>query len=72
MPTIWSSISAVDAVRYYVLHEIPFANDGVLTYEMKMERINSDLANVLGNLVNRTIAMDQKYFDGKIMEPCAA
>lgn len=62
----------VDAVRYYVLHEIPFANDGVLTYEMMMERINSDLANVLGNLVNRTIAMDQKYFDGKIMEPCAA
>lgn len=61
----------VDAVRYYVLHEIPFANDGVLTYEMMMERINSDLANVLGNLVNRTIAMDQKYFDGKIMEPCA-
>jgi len=44
----------------------------VLTYEMMMERINSDLANVLGNLVNRTIAMDQKYFDGKIMEPCAA
>src|SRR5699024_7023635 len=42
------------------------------TYEMMMERINSDLANVLGNLVNRTIAMDQKYFDGKIMEPCAA
>ena len=62
----------VDAVRYYVLHEIPFANDGVLTYEMMMERINSDLANVLGNLVNRTIAMDQKYFDGKIMGPCAA
>lgn len=62
----------VDAVRYYVLHEIPFANDGVLTYEMMMERINSDLANVLGNLVNRTIAMDQKYFGGKIMEPCAA
>ena len=62
----------VDAVRYYVLHEIPFANDGVITYEMMMERINADLANVLGNLVNRTIAMDQKYFGGKIMEPCAA
>lgn len=60
----------VDAVRYYVLHEIPFANDGVLTYEMMMERINAELANVLGNLVNRTIAMDHKYFDGKIMEPC--
>lgn len=62
----------VDAVRYYVLHEIPFANDGVLTYEMMMERINTELANVLGNLVNRTIAMDHKYFDGKIMEPCEA
>lgn len=62
----------VDAVRYYVLHEIPFANDGVLTYEMMMERINTDLANVLGNLVNRTIAMNHKYFDGRIMEPCAA
>ncbi len=62
----------VDAVRYYVLHEIPFANDGVLTYEMMMERINAELANVLGNLVNRTIAMDHKYFAGKIMEPCEA
>ncbi len=59
----------VDAVRYYVLHEMPFANDGVLTYEMMIERINSDLANILGNLVNRTIAMSQKYFDGKIMAP---
>ncbi|HIV61446.1 MAG TPA: methionine--tRNA ligase [Candidatus Butyricicoccus avistercoris] len=59
----------VDAVRYYVLHEIPFANDGVMTYEMLMERINSDLANVLGNLVNRTIAMTQKYFDGIVQEP---
>ncbi|MBS5150264.1 MAG: methionine--tRNA ligase [Butyricicoccus pullicaecorum] len=62
----------VDAVRYYVLHEIPFANDGVLTYEMMMERINAELANVLGNLVNRTIAMNHKYFDGRIMEPCAS
>ena len=62
----------VDAVRYYVLHEIPFANDGVMTYEMLMERINSDLANVLGNLVNRTIAMTQKYFDGEIQAPAAA
>lgn len=62
----------VDAVRYYVLHEIPFANDGILTYEMMMERINAELANVLGNLVNRTIAMDHKYFDGKIMEPSDA
>ena len=62
----------VDAVRYYVLHEMPFANDGVLTYELMIERINSELANILGNLVNRTIAMDQKYFGGKIMNPCAA
>lgn len=59
----------VDAVRYYVLHEIPFASDGVMTHEMIMERINTDLANVLGNLVNRTIAMSHKYFDGVIMEP---
>ncbi len=61
----------VDAVRYYVLHEMPFANDGVLTYELMIERINADLANILGNLVNRTIAMDQKYFGGKIMPPVA-
>lgn len=59
----------VDAVRYYVLHEIPFANDGVLTYELMIERINSELANVLGNLVNRTIAMTQKYFDGIVQPP---
>ncbi len=59
----------VDAVRYYVLHEMPFANDGVISYELMMERINSDLANVLGNLVNRTIAMTHKYFDGKICAP---
>ena len=56
----------VDAVRYYVLHEIPFQNDGNLTYELLIERINSDLANILGNLVNRTIAMAKKYFDGKV------
>ncbi|MBE6146776.1 MAG: methionine--tRNA ligase [Firmicutes bacterium] len=56
----------VDAVRYYVLHEIPFANDGNLTYELLIERTNSDLANVLGNLVNRTISMANKYFDGII------
>ena len=54
----------VDAVRYYVLHEIPFANDGNLTYDLLIERFNSDLANVLGNLVNRTISMAKKYFDG--------
>ena len=56
----------VDAVRYYVLHEIPYANDGTLTYELLIERVNSDLANILGNLVNRTISMANKYFDGKI------
>lgn len=54
----------VDAVRYYVLHEIPFANDGTLTYDLLIERINGDLANILGNLVNRTISMVNKYFDG--------
>ena len=56
----------VDAVRYYVLHEIPFANDGNLTYELLIERTNTDLANTLGNLVNRTISMANKYFDGKV------
>jgi len=54
----------VDAVRYYLLHEMPFASDGTLTYELLMERINSDLANILGNLVNRTIAMSHKYSKG--------
>jgi len=57
----------VDAVRYFVLHEMPFANDGTLTYELLIERINSDLANILGNLVNRTITMTNKYFDGEIL-----
>ena len=56
----------VDAVRYYLLHEIPFASDGNITYELVIERINSDLANVLGNLVQRTISMANKYFDGKV------
>lgn len=56
----------VDAVRYYLLHEIPFSNDGVLSDELLIDRINSDLANILGNLVNRTIAMANKYFDGKV------
>ncbi len=56
----------VDAVRYYVLHEIPFAQDGNITYELVTERNNSDLANILGNLVNRTIVMGHKYFGGKI------
>ena len=59
----------VDAVRYYLLHEIPYANDGTLTYELMIERINSDLANILGNLVNRTISMSHKYFDGIVYEP---
>lgn len=54
----------VDAIRYYVLHEMPFSNDGTITYELVIERINSDLANILGNLVNRTISMVNKYFDG--------
>lgn len=62
----------VDAVRYYLLHEMPFAQDGTLTYELLVQRINSDLANILGNLVNRTIAMQQKYFNGVIQTPSAA
>ena len=56
----------VDAIRYYLLHEIPFASDGTISYELIMERINSDLANILGNLVNRTISMAKKYFDGQV------
>ena len=56
----------VDAVRYYVLHEIPYANDGNLTYELLIERTNTDLANTLGNLVNRTISMANKYFNGVV------
>ena len=59
----------VDAVRYYVLHEMPFAQDGTITWELMIERINSDLANVYGNLVNRTVAMTNKYFDGKLNKP---
>ena len=62
----------VDAIRYFVLHEIPFANDGAMTYELIIERVNTELANILGNLVNRTIAMDQKYFGGQIMAPVAS
>ena len=59
----------VDAIRYYLLHEIPYAQDGIFTYELLIERINSDLANILGNLVNRTISMCHKYFDGIVYEP---
>lgn len=59
----------VDAVRYYLLAEMPHANDGSITYKTIIERYNSDLANTLGNLVNRTIAMSGKYFDGRVMEP---
>ena len=56
----------VDAVRYFVLHEMPFDNDGVITWELMVERMNSDLANTLGNLVNRTVSMTNKYFDGTV------
>jgi len=58
----------VDAVRYFVLHEMPFDNDGVITWELMVERINSDLANTLGNLVNRTISMTNKYFGGSVTD----
>ena len=56
----------VDAVRYFVLHEMPFENDGVISWELMVERLNSDLANILGNLVNRTISMSNKYFGGEV------
>ncbi|WP_026508392.1 methionine--tRNA ligase [Butyrivibrio sp. MC2013] len=62
-------IFGVDAVRYFVLHEMPFDNDGTITWELMAERFNSDLANTLGNLVNRTIAMTNKYFDGIVSNP---
>ena len=58
----------VDAVRYFVLHEMPFDNDGVITWELMVERMNSDLANTLGNLVNRTISMTNKYFGGIVTD----
>jgi methionyl-tRNA synthetase len=68
------ALFGVDAVRYFVLHEMPFDNDGTISWELIVERINSDLANTLGNLVNRTISMSNKYFggivrDGKVAEP---
>jgi len=62
----------VDAVRYFVLHEMPFENDGVITWELMVERLNSDLANTLGNLVNRTVSMTNKYFGGVASDKGAA
>lgn len=62
----------VDAVRYFVVHEMPYENDGVITWELMVERINSDLANTLGNLVKRTISMSNKYFDGVVADRGAA
>ena len=62
------SLFGVDAVRYFVLHEMPFENDGVITWELMVERMNSDLANTLGNLVNRTISMSNKYFGGVVAD----
>lgn len=59
----------VDAVRYFVLHEMPFDNDGIITWDIMIERYNSDLANVLGNLLSRTISMSNKYFDGLVTNP---
>ena len=61
-----ASIFGVDAVRYFVLHEMPYEGDGTITWELMAERVNSDLANVLGNLVKRTLAMSRKYFDGEV------
>lgn len=61
-----AELFGVDAVRYFVLHEMPFENDGVITWELMVERMNSDLANTLGNLVNRTISMSNKYFGGVV------
>ena len=66
------SFFGVDAVRYFVLHEMPFENDGVISWELMVERMNSDLANTLGNLVNRTISMSNKYFGGVVADKGAA
>ena len=63
-----AEIFGVDAVRYFDVHEMPYENDGVITWELVVERINSDLANTMGNLVNRTIAMSNKYFDGVVTD----
>ena len=67
-----AELFGVDATRYFVLHEMPFDNDGVITWELMVERLNSDLANTLGNLVNRTISMSNKYFDGVVTNTGAA
>lgn len=67
-PDILVDFFGVDAVRYFVLHEMPFDNDGVISWELMVERMNSDLANILGNLVNRTISMSNKYFDGVVTD----
>lgn len=64
----WWISFGVDAVRYFVLHEMPFENDGVITWELMVERMNSDLANTLGNLVNRTVSMTNKYFGGTVTD----
>ena len=66
------NVFGVDAVRYFVLHEMPFENDGVISWELMVERMNSDLANILGNLVNRTISMTNKYFGGVVENKEAA
>ncbi len=63
-----ADLFGVDAVRYFVLHEMPFENDGVITWELLVERLNADLANVLGNLVNRTVSMSNKYFGGQVRD----
>lgn len=66
------SVFGVDAIRYFVLHEMPFDNDGAISWELVAERVNSDLANTLGNLVNRTVSMSNKYFDGNVNNVGAA
>jgi len=66
------NIFGLDAVRYFVLHEMPYENDGTITWELMVERVNSDLANTLGNLVNRTVAMSNKYFGGAVADKGAA
>ena len=59
----------VDVVRYYMVHEMPFSSDGTFTYDLLIDRVNTDLSNILGNLVNRTISMSKKYFDGVVVAP---